>query len=331
MIEEQQMRAWAPALAPLFARWRERYDRGELRDWEFAAHYFFLFVFLQRPQEKWSQQKLLTSLNSPNLVPLAADVQEFLGSEGLGSPREDWGRGASWVYGDMRSLRGIPDKVLQSLRGWRQGTHALHLRFDIPSAPALLRQQVQGQRCVSVLISKEELEAPVETGRDAWSFCLHDLLHASHFFAEPKYHRAQRYLSHFFLQAWEQSPLGPWLLADPEFSSEFIYVAADMNAHPVYILASFYAKVLAHFKRMNGFVVTEPLAPEAEAHWRGFWVDFLRELPVAIKLRQSLELFLQPRLTPEVMLDIEKTLLQTADVYFSAEAATGAAPPAFES
>jgi hypothetical protein len=317
MIEIEKMRQWAPGLAPLFQEWQQLLLQGKVPAWEFVAHYLLLFVFLNRPTEKWPQYKLLSSGQSESSVCFSKTVNAHL--MGLVSEVQlaAWERCRHWVYSDMKSLRGVPEKVLQSLRGWRDGSYELQLMFEIPSAQELLRIQQGGRRCVSVLVKKTEIEGPVETGRDVWSFCLHDLLHASHFFGEPKYFQAQRFLSAFFLQAWEHSPLGQWLEKDPEFSREFIYVAADMNAHPVYILYSFYAKVLAFYKRQRGVSESEVLAPEAELLWRRFWSDWLAQLVLAPSMREALQLCTEPFASKELIHQVEAGLLAGAEAHFA--------------
>lgn len=290
MIEEKKLAEWAPALSSVFEQWMTLLKKGELAEWEFVAYYLIVFVFLNRPQEKWGNAAIasLTSIQKRNLEQVLATIESSLRTI---VPKESWKRlpaCLSWVYGPMLQLRGVPAKVLWSLQGWRAARLDLLLMHRVPLAQELLALQVKGQRCVSALIRSDEIKEPVETGRDVWSFCLHDLLHASHFYGDPELIGSQKYLSSLFLRAWEQSSLRDWLQHDPQLATEFEYVAADMNAHPVYIFFSFYAKILEFFKRREGYRVTAPLPHSVEEEWRRQWRNFLSEF---VDSPSSLEVF----------------------------------------
>lgn len=280
MIEEEKLRAWAPSLERLFCTWKSGLDSGFIEEWEFVAAYLVLFVFLHRPQEKWSAH---VPVSPSERQRAALDFFQTTAKQELALLVDDerlpcWELCSTWIYGSMKSLRGVPEKVLRSLQAWREEEYQLVVLHRVPSAQELLKLQVEGIRCVTALIQKEEIERPVETGRDVWSFCLHDLLHASHFFGDPINIGAQKYLSHLFLTAWEKTSLAQWLDEDPQFASEFEYVAADMNAHPVYLWMSFYAVVLDFYKRRLGMPTSESLVLDQEEHWQYFWREWIVEL-----------------------------------------------------
>jgi hypothetical protein len=290
MIEEEKLTAWAPQLEPVFLQWRARLDTGHLDEWEFVAAYVLIFIFLNRPREKWPKQSeiQLSSHQKDNFNFFCATARAFLTGLGEESMASRWENCLRWIYGPMKNLRGVPEKVLQSLRCWREGDYQLKMFHRVPSSREMLRFQKEGWRCVSVLLSETEIKKPVETGRDVWSFCLHDLLHASHFFGDSEAIHAQRYLSHFFLSAWESTSMADWIEQDPQFAAEFEYVAADMNAHPVYVWMSFYAAVLDFFKRSVGGGSENSLTPEQEKQWIVFWNNWLIEIfPVTSSLYEA--------------------------------------------
>jgi hypothetical protein len=287
MIEAEKLNAWAPSLALVFEQWRSLLRSGELMPWEFVAHYLLIFVFLNRPRESWRSSRTQSAKplalgiegrpNRQGCSLMVSSVLEAFRAHPEISNLAAWADCSYWVYGDMRSLRGVPEKVLFCLRGWREGKFQIDLLFRIPTAQELLAIQVLGRRCVTALVETSEISQPVETGRDVWSFCLHDLLHGSHFFSDGGHQMAQRYLSHFFLEAWTKSSLKQWVLEDSDFGQEFVYVAADMNAHPVYIFLCFYAQALNYYKRRLGVPLAHALSAAAEVDWQKFWRSFLLE------------------------------------------------------
>lgn len=285
MIEESKLKEWAPTLAPLFLDWQSLVRSGYWQDWEFVAHYLLAFVFLNRPMESWrsastapgaDSTKLDPKLSKPSWFSMAENTAMVGFSQIVGaSAAQRWPEAARWVYGSMNGLRGVPEKVLRSLRGWKAGTHDLVLCHHVPTAQELLAMQWQGRRCVSALVREEEILRPVEEGRDVWSFCLHDLLHASHFFDEAMGQESQRALSWFFLRLWKTPILLDLLQFDEVFAREFEYIAADMNAHPVYIFLSFYAKTLEAFKRQRGITLQRKLSDSEESLWQNWWLKLL--------------------------------------------------------
>jgi hypothetical protein len=286
MIEEQKLQLWATPLESIFQKWTRQLDVGNLKSWEFVVAYLLIFVFLNRPKEKWRLNPLFSMTEGRQV--LITSVQEEFGALLSEGQLQRWADCLSWLDGKMMSLRGVPEKVLMSLRGWRESRYQLELMHTIPSAQELLDMQRHGRRCVSALIRANEITGPVETGRDVWSFCLHDLLHASHFFGNPEWICAQRFLSDFFLRAWKESSLQTYLLADPEFASDYEYIAADMNAHPVYILCSFYAKFLEQFKRRSGYSSAQILPAQEEIRWQEIWRKFLDDMILDSDLKSTL-------------------------------------------
>lgn len=308
MIEEEQLNKWAEPLSRLFELWQREVKEGNLAPWDFVARYLLIFVFLNRPHEKWSKQGHKKDFD--RLGRMNHQVKEAFGGVLNEDHLNQWEKCSPWIYGDLANLRGVPEKVLRSLRGWREGSFDLFLIHFIPSAKELLAFQVQGKRCVTALVTSDQIKIPAETGRDVWSFCLHDLLHASHFFADAKQNSSQKYLASFFLEAWEQPLFQSWLSKDPQFAADFTYVAADMNAHPVYIFLSFYAKVLEYFKRQKGYSTAEVLSFAEELQWRDLWEKFLGEVTKSSEAQEVLGSLCEThgRLAPEQLTKIDSFL-----------------------
>ncbi len=199
---------------------------------------------------------------------------------GILEPRHlsQWSVAIKWIYSDKFILRGVPEKVLWSLDQWRMDKISLELHHDILTPEDLLALQSKGKRCVTALVQNTEISRPVEEGRDVWSFCLHDLLHASHFFRNHDELCAQQFLSKFFLDALQNTKLKTYFDHDSIFKKEFYYIASDMNANPVYIFFSFYAKFLEYFKKLSGFQRESRMNVQYERAWQIFWKDFLSQI-----------------------------------------------------
>lgn len=309
MIERQKLQVWSSPLEKVFGHWKNLCESKVIEEWEFVALYLVLFVFLDRPKERWSRGgKEQRSRSGNEQRDRGSKVQGWQGGEALwvrgskdcavggtshrflsaaqvvldvfsGILPEDhlerWRDGVSWVEGDLMNLRGVPALVLSSLRGWRDQKNTLQLLHRVPTGEELLALQTRGVRCVTALITKTEIEVPVEEGRDVWSFCLHDLLHAGHFFSQPRFLKAQRFLSALFLKFWREKDFQRDLEQDSIWKKDFEYIAADMNAHPVYILMSFCAKYLEFFKRQNGLSERQALSLDLEQRWSLRWMELL--------------------------------------------------------
>lgn len=133
------------------------------------------------------------------------------------------------------ALKSIPLAVNRSLLGWGQGEYRLRLFFHIPTPKEVLKQQVLGERCVTVLTKENEIAKYVLGERDHLGFTLHDLIHADHFFRDNEHHKGQiefyRLLKHGV-----ESGAFQGALEDKEFEREFEYLISDMNAYPVHLM-----------------------------------------------------------------------------------------------
>jgi hypothetical protein len=278
MIEQEQLNQWAPALSRLFNDWRASKEAGRLRDWELVGLYLVVFVFLHRPREKWRPAARVFEPREGCWAMVEQTGAQHLKSLVSDEKAREWAACASWVWGAMPALRGVPEKVLRSLRGWRAGRFPLRLFHRVPLAMELLQLQVLGERCVSLLLAESEIQQAVEEGRDVWSFALHDLLHADHFFGQPEWIGSQRFLSDLFLRVLQSEFFIAAQDIDPEYRAALEYVAADMNAHPVFIFLSFHAKTLEHFKRQKAVSLSSKLSIALETEWREFWCRGLKTL-----------------------------------------------------
>lgn len=130
------------------------------------------------------------------------------------------------------TLKSLPCTVARSLCLWRTGRYRLKLLNYKPSPLELLKMQVQGFRCVSLL--SEDWGAFIDQERDVFSFVIHDLIHADHFFSQPQLFELQKYFYREILQLTERGFFDRATMT--ENSKNLIeYICSDMNSHPVHL------------------------------------------------------------------------------------------------
>ncbi len=133
------------------------------------------------------------------------------------------------------ALKSTPETVNRSLLLWSKGDYDLTLMFRIPDSQEVLDQQMNGRRCVSVLINPERTSSYILGERDALSFTMHDLIHADHFFHHPESHEGQLgfYALMDFCMREKHFEIH---MTQPKFSGELDYLISDMNAYAVHLL-----------------------------------------------------------------------------------------------
>lgn len=141
----------------------------------------------------------------------------------------------------QRRYRAMPSAVQASLEHWLAGKIDLQLYFDVPSVSEVLHQQSQGKRCVSLLVTEDEILNFAEDGRDFLSFVIHDLIHAEHFFADPVEFRRQVAFSRWMASLIEQNFLHELRENHPHLTHDFEYLVSDMNTHSLHLFKTFKA------------------------------------------------------------------------------------------
>ena len=228
----------------------ELWCNDELKDWEWAAIYIFVFSIFRRPadflggphgEKNWTSPPQSAFLNKEILV-YFSDAERFPWRRRI--PAEQ----SFFSFFCERSLRSIPLAVTKSLWAWSVGNYPLILREDIPESAEVLEMQTRGQRCVSVLMKPAELRSFVE-GRDALAFTVHDLIHADHFFRDPEQAKAQIQFSRHLLKLGQRPELRLLISEDSEFRNQWNYLISDMNSVPLHLFKTLKAMLLGAHKR----------------------------------------------------------------------------------
>ena len=135
----------------------------------------------------------------------------------------------------VHSFRSVPLAVNRTLVAWAEGRLKLILLAKVPGALELLELQAQGLRVVTCEFNPELIYRTGVHGRDPLGFVLHDLIHADHFFRDPKLFNLQREFYSETLIKMRSGEFNKYLMADPLFKNEFDYVIGDMNSHPEHL------------------------------------------------------------------------------------------------
>lgn len=156
------------------------------------------------------------------------------------------------------TLRAIPWSCNRALLRWWSGEYPLQLMARIPSPAEVLDLQIEGFRCVTLVQESAQLQSILEGDRDAFSFMIHDLIHADHFFQNKDLRQGQIRFYQKMKVIYSQGQIKD-LLQDEQFKKDFEYLISDMNAHPLHLKQTFYAQTLNAFKRRCGVSVEQKL------------------------------------------------------------------------
>lgn len=148
-------------------------------------------------------------------------------------------------------LKGVAQDAQDGLIGWLKGIYPLDLLFTIPTPEQMLIHQCQGRRYVTLRREEHLLFSPIGRHSGTLEFLLHDLEHAQKFFGNPQLNKGQMA---FFCELKAALDFGFFdlLRKDSQFSTEFDYLMADMNSHPVHLWKYLKAIVLNAVERLGG-------------------------------------------------------------------------------
>lgn len=131
-------------------------------------------------------------------------------------------------------VKGIPLAVNRALYYWYTGKYPLHLYFYKPTAEQVLELQSKGERCVTVFTDQKDW-LDTHDGRDAYSFILHDLIHADHFFAKEDWRLGQLQFYQQALRLWRRPEFQDFITDKQQMTEEIEYIFSDMNSHPEHL------------------------------------------------------------------------------------------------
>lgn len=137
-------------------------------------------------------------------------------------------------------IKALPESCYRSLCFMVDGKYPLKLSSGVVSPFDLLQIQLAGERIVSIDEDFESWPKRLYSGRDFLGFILHDLIHADHFFHEPKLRDAQLGFYRFVSTILDDTLIAR-LLDNAEFKDGFEYIISDMNSHPLHLFQTLHS------------------------------------------------------------------------------------------
>lgn len=157
---------------------------------------------------------------------------------------QSWGNGDRVQHGPSASFldeflsqryRALPEAVPSSLAAWAAGAYPLELYFRELDVTEIMKLQSHGRRCVSLMMTKDELLNFEHEGRDFLSFLIHDLVHAHRLMKRPEDYRRQCEFAKLLFDFRAH-----WVRLDrplaPQYRERLDYIGADMNSHLIHLL-----------------------------------------------------------------------------------------------
>lgn len=310
------------SLQPFLQLW----EKNILSDAEVSAVYVWIFSFLRRPQDFLGGViKDSVTVDVPSRISSAEAVQ-ILRSTLPDSLKSSKALSRFEVQKPFishfcsHSLRSIPFSVNRSLLQWQLRQYPLKLMTHVPSVDDVMNMQIEGCRCVSMLIAQDEIQNFVLEGRDVLGFIIHDLIHADHFFHDRENADAQIHFSRKLKGVRSLNVIQDMWQRDSRFVSEFEYLMSDMNSVPLHLLKSLKAVLLGYFKRREGLAMGSPLSDSAEHEFRFLFETVLApwdfsEAALAAAHRLNTPLYLSP--ADSLVLDSELRPKRLCDGAFS--------------
>jgi hypothetical protein len=241
-IPEEKLNLIGLKLYPEILSLKEKYLGKEIGPAEFCAHYIILFV-KQTRGNLWlgaKRNKSNTMRNSDSEV-----LNLF----------------------ENYTLRGIPEVVNETILMWHQKIIPLNLLFHIPKPLDVLREQMKGERSVTMITSELGLTKYVLEERDPLSFLIHDLQHAYKFFSHHESYRGQIGFYNFIFDLAKDEQLLKMMNADEQFKNEFEYAISDMNAYSLHLIK--------HLN--NSFKEANKRLEIRQCLWRNYYLSKIKE------------------------------------------------------
>ena len=234
LVSQDELNAEAPLISVKLTPFHDLLQAGKINEAQFVACYIIVFLAHRNPGS-WPGAKksnlkvagipfrLLPFEFEPNVI---KRLQEFDTLEELFT---------------NFAFKSTPASVNRAILSWISGSYGLELMFRIPTPQEVLQQQKQGRRCVTCILDKR-LSTYILGERDALSFTMHDLIHADHF-----YHHNNCYEGQLGFYGLLDRTINYFDLTKTEFSHEFEYLIADMNAYAIHLMKCLKSAMVHYF------------------------------------------------------------------------------------
>lgn len=233
----------------LFKMWKSRFQN--LSDVDKVAAWVAALGCLRRPQDWFGgfrKEKFLISTNA-HQHPL--NISDIFDETPVQIPLQISSKMNLTDFLNQVRIKAFPESCHRSLCYMISRRYPLDVVRHIPTPAELLKIQTSGRRIISLNENVEDWPEQKYSGRDHLGFLMHDLIHADHFFYEPKHQIGQlgffKFVENILLDEGLVSLLGA-----ENFKTQFEYLISDMNSHPVHLFQTL--KTLLFMKNQNDFL-----------------------------------------------------------------------------
>ncbi len=251
LVSEDDLLVEAPQMMVKLAPFQDLLQSSQISEAEFTACYLLSFLSYRFPGS-WLGSKIESNkIAGISWRDLPFDFEPNI------KKRLEKTESLQEIFANF-SLKSTPQTVNRAIVKWSDGHYKLELMFRIPKPNEVLIQQKQGRRCVTAL-TDQRISKYILGERDALSFTMHDLIHADHF-----YHNNQCFEGQLGFYGLLDRTISYFDLSNEDFSHEFEYVIADMNAYAVHLMKCLKSAMI-HYYDENYFSdwLADLKAPEA--------------------------------------------------------------------
>ncbi len=228
----------------LFKMWKTRFQK--LSDVEKLQAWVLSLSCLRRPQD-WFGGKRQTPFRDDAPFTNSLSLQELFQNTPVLIPKKINPQLNIFDFINNYKVKALPEACFRSLCYMVDKLYPLKITRGETPPLELLRIQLNGERIVALNEDYETWPYTLYANRDFLGFTLHDLIHADHFFHEPKHRNGQMGFYRFIQNFIEHTSLAQ-LMQNPEFQTGFEYIISDMNSHPLHLFQTLHSLLFKTLK-----------------------------------------------------------------------------------
>ncbi len=276
LISLDSLQVEVPKFLDLFHKSLELFTQKQISEAELCAHYIIIALSLRYPGTWPGSSNTTHNIEHqltgpiPAHIPLEPNVRKRLDGLSIGD-----------LFNKF-ALKSTPPTINRALLNFSTNKYPLELMFKIPTPREVLDQQKNGRRCLTLITKEKQMRDYILGERDYLGFCLHDLIHADHFYHSNLSYQGQLGLYKLLALQMDKGVFDD-LLKNEKFEAEFEYIIADMNAYPIHLLKCLKSAIV-HYGNED------------------FFNDWVKNFPVANHLQRLNQKIYEPREEDSILL-----------------------------
>jgi hypothetical protein len=209
-----------------------------------------LLCLLRRPHDWFSGN----NLNLPEPEAILTESEDLNFAQLAKDLKIDWPKKLSNTltlthFLQTVRIKPLPEVAQRAMYFIITKKYPIHVLDYEPAPEELLKIQCDGKRVITFDSDFTKWPTQMFGHRDPLSFWLHDCIHAEHFFSKPDQFISQLGFYKFIARAIRQKSWGQTF--SHEFQSDFSYLIADMNSHPLHLFKTLKAVTEIHFRAQS--------------------------------------------------------------------------------